>query len=187
MSRLGFLARIPKLSALLGLAVVLPLAQSGAAGATRQAASNLDWPQFLHDPQHSSVSPATAFTPSNAASATEVWHWQPPTVSGQRGPLLHASPTVVAGVVYIGALSGGFYALDESTGALLWSRQLDTAPSGTCFGRGITSTAAVQPDPVTGTRMVYVSGARYLYALNAATGAELWRTMIGPRVSNPDA
>ena len=159
-----------------------------AGGATAGLASaSLDWPQFLHDPQHDSVSNATAFTPSNAASATKVWHWQPPTVAGQRGPLLNASPTVVAGVVYIGALSGGFYALKESTGAMLWSRQLDTMPTGTCFGRGITSTAAVQPDPVTGAPTVYVSGARYLYALNEATGAMVWRTRIGPSVSNPDA
>src|SRR5215469_13576126 len=135
MSRLGFLARIPKLSALLGLAVVLPLAQSGAAGATRQAASNLDWPQFLHDPQHSSVSPATAFTPSNAASATQVWHWQPPAVTGQPAPVLDASPTVVAGRVYIGAQSGGFYALDESTGAVAWSRQLGARPAVICVPR----------------------------------------------------
>jgi outer membrane protein assembly factor BamB len=188
MSRLGFPARIPKLAALLGLAVVLPLAQAGAAGATRQAASNLDWPQFLHDPQHSSVSPAAAFTPSNAASAHKVWHWQPPTITGKAAPVLDASPTVVAGRVYIGAQSGGFYALDESTGTVAWSRQLDTRPAVICVPRGITSTATVLPDPVTGTRTVYVSGARYLYALNAATGATAWKTEIGPPdTSVPDA
>jgi outer membrane protein assembly factor BamB len=188
MSRLGFPARIPKLTAVLGLAVVLPLAQAGAAGATRQAASNLDWPQFLHDPQHSSVSPAAAFTPSNAASAHKVWHWQPPTITGKAAPVLDASPTVVAGRVYIGAQSGGFYALNESTGAVAWSRQLDTRPAVICVPRGITSTAAVLPDPVTGTRTVYVSGARYLYALSAATGATVWKTEIGPPdTSVPDA
>jgi hypothetical protein len=38
-----------------------------ATGAARVTVS-LDWPQFLHDPQHSSVSPATAFMPANAGS-----------------------------------------------------------------------------------------------------------------------
>ena len=82
--------------------------------------------------------------------------------------------------MYIGAQSGGFYALNEATGRWLWSRQLDTEPAATCPARGITSTAAVLPDPVTGTSTVYVSGARYLYALNAATGAVAWKTEIGP-------
>jgi outer membrane protein assembly factor BamB len=94
-------------------------------------------------------------------------------------PFLEASPTVVAGHVYIGAESGGFYVLDESTGAMVWSRQLDTTPGGPCPVRGISSTAAVVPDPVTGISTVYVSGARYLYALNAATGAVAWKTEIG--------
>jgi PQQ-like domain len=102
--------------------------------------------------------------------------------------VLDASPTVVAGRVYIGAQSGGFYALNETTGAVMWSRQLDTRPKATCRPLGITSTAAVLPDPVTGTRTVYVSGARYLYALNAATGAVAWKTEIGPAdLSAPDA
>src|SRR5579863_6862456 len=145
-----------------------------------QSTANLDWPQFLHDPQHSSVSAATAFTTANAASATLVWNWQPPVVSGQSAPKLDASPTVAGGLVYIGAESGGFYALNESTGAVQWSSQLDTCP-----GRGITATAAVAADPVTGVSTVYVSGAHYLYALNAATGAQQWMTRIGPATTNP--
>jgi outer membrane protein assembly factor BamB len=95
---------------------------------------------------------------------------------------------VVAGQVYIGAQSGVFYALNEATGAVVWSRQLDIRPHVTCRPLGITSTAAVLPDPVTGTSTVYVSGARYLYALNAATGAVDWQTEIGPpSTSHPDA
>ena len=111
------------LAALTAAGLTLPAA--GAAGAPASAAAarqarapNLDWPQYEHGPQHSSVSNATAFTPSNAASAHQVWHWQPPVISGKPAPALEASPTVVAGVVYIGAESGGFYALNESTGTV---------------------------------------------------------------------
>ena len=68
------------------------------------------------------MSLATAFTPSNAASASQVWHWQPPNLTGKPAPRLDASPTVVAGRLYIGAESGGFYALNETTGAVVWSR-----------------------------------------------------------------
>ena len=53
---------------------------AGAAGASAAAAApaeaaravNLDWPQYEHGPQHSSLSNATAFTPSNAASAHQM-------------------------------------------------------------------------------------------------------------------
>lgn len=161
----------------------------GARGATlRVTGANLSWPQFLHDPQHDSMSNATTFTPSDAASATQVWHWQPPSVPGKPAPVLDASPIVVGGAVYVGAQSGGFYALKESSGAVLWKRQLDTRPKGTCRPRGISSTAAVLRDPVSGVRTVYVSGARYLYAFKAATGAVVWKTEIGSsHVSNPDA
>ena len=187
MPRFGLLTRTRGWFAALGLVGVVLLAQAGTAGARAVAAPSLDWPQYLYGPQHSSVSPATAFTPSNAASATQVWHWQPPVIAGKPAPLLDASPTVVGGVVYIGAVSGGFYALNETTGAVVWRRQLDTEPHITCPARGIISTAAVLPDPATSTRTVYVSGARDLYALNAATGAVVWQTQVGPAGPTADA
>jgi len=183
------------LIAALSLAGVVLAPAAGVAGArstgpaSRPAAGpSLDWPQYLHGPQHSSVSNTTAFTTSNSGSVTQVWRWQPPVISGKPAPTLEASPTVVAGVVYIGAESGGFYALNESTGKVVWSRPLDTEPTATCRGLGVSSTAAVLPDPATGTSTVYVSGARFLYALNATTGAVSWKTRIGPVDSaQPDA
>src|SRR5262244_4345551 len=187
MSRVTMTRRRVTLITALTAAGLMLVPAAGAAGAPASAAAarqaravNLDWPQYEHGPQHSSVSNATAFTPSNAASAHQVWHWQPPVISGKPAPALEASPTVVAGVVYIGAESGGFYALNESTSAVRWSRQLDTEPTASCRGLGITATAAVLPDPVSGTSTVYVSGARFLYALSAATGAVTWKTRIGP-------
>ncbi len=187
MPRLGSAPRLLTLTAALGLAAALLLSQGAAAGTSLATGPGLDWPQYLHGPQHSSVSLATAFTPSNAAAASQVWHWQPPAVTGKPAPRLDASPTVVAGRVYIGAQSGGFFALKEATGATVWSRQLDTEPQVSCPARGITSTAAVLPDRVTGTSTVYVSGARYLYALKAATGAVVWKTEIGPASAPADA
>src|SRR5205809_1895778 len=89
-------------------AVAKPASAASASAASASASgAGLDWRQYLHGPQHSSVSLATAFTPSNAASASQLWHWQPPTVTGKPSPRLEASPTVAAGRVYIGAESGG--------------------------------------------------------------------------------
>jgi outer membrane protein assembly factor BamB len=187
MGRWGVIVALSALVAATGLIGVVPLS-AAVAGSAGVGSASLDWPQFLGGPQHGSVSNATAFTPLNAASAAQVWHWQPPVISGEPAPVLDASPTVVAGTVYIGAQSGAFYALNESTGAVMWSRQLDTRPNVTCRPLGITSTAAVLPDPVTGTSTVYVSGARFLYALDATTGAVIWKAEIGPPdASAPDA
>jgi polyvinyl alcohol dehydrogenase (cytochrome) len=134
------------------------------------------------------MSPATAFTTADAASSNVAWHWTPPVIAGAPSPRLEASPTVAAGRVFIGAESGGFYALDAATGAVDWSARLDTEVQKTCPARGITATAAVANDPVSGASTVYVSGARDLYALDAATGAQLWATRIGPAsTANPNA
>ena len=97
------------------------------------------------------------------------------------GYALNASPTVYAGVVYIGGNNGTFYAVNESTGAVIWRRAIGyvNPKTGSCGPRGITSTATVATDPATGAPTVYVSsGSGYLYAMNAATGAVTWKSVI---------
>jgi outer membrane protein assembly factor BamB len=143
-------------------------------------AATTDWPQYLHGPQHSSVSAATAFTTANASSVHKIWHFKPGVVSGKPAPKLDASPTVVGGRLYIGSEAGVLYALKAATGAVVWKRQLDVETTSTCAADGISATAAAVPDPTTGMLRVYAAGARDLYALNAATGAVIWKTMIGP-------
>ena len=151
-----------------------------AALAAPAAAVAADWPAYLHDPQHSSWSPAKAITPANAAGLHQVWRWVPPAVAGKPVPRLQASPVVVGDRVYIGSNTGVFYALRAGTGGVAWKRQLDVSTKLTCGARGITATATVAPDPVSAAATVYVSGARSLYALDAATGAVRWQTQIGP-------
>lgn len=143
-------------------------------------AATADWPQYLHGPQHASVSNATAITTANASSVHQIWHFTPGAVSGKPAPKLDASPTVVGGRLYIGSETGVLYALKTATGAVAWKRQLDVETASTCAADGISATAAVMPDPITGRLTVYAAGARDLYALDAATGAVIWKTMIGP-------
>ena len=151
-----------------------------AALAAPAAAVAADWPAYLHDPQHSSWSPAKAITPANAAGLHQVWRWVPPAIAGKPVPRLQASPVVVGDRVYIGSNTGMFYALRAGTGGVAWKRQLDVSTKLTCGARGVTATATVAPDPVSAAGTVYVSGARSLYALDAATGAVRWQTQIGP-------
>jgi outer membrane protein assembly factor BamB len=144
----------------------------------------VNWAAYLNGSEHSSyASTALAITPANAASLQQRWHWtpDPPTLSGQPAAVLEASPTVVNGVVYLGAETGDMYALDENTGRVLWKRLLGFSHSAQCPPLGITSTATVSPDPTTRRLTVYVaSGNGNLDALDAATGASVWHVVVPP-------
>lgn len=150
------------------------------------ATTYVNWPTYLNGPNHNSyLAGATTITASNASTLTSAWNFMPgaPPVAAL-GYQLNASPSVYNGVVYIGANSGIFYALDEATGAVLWQTNLGYVSSkGHCGTRGITATATVAPDPKSGTLTVYVSGGNgYLYALDAATGAVIWKSLIAAQV-----
>ena len=165
-----------------GLAAALLFTGAGHAAARSNPA---DWPTYLYDTGHSSFNAAaTAITPAAASSLVPVWKWATP-ASPNAGPnTLYASPTVVNGVVYIGAEDGYFYAVSEANQTVLWSDflGLDVPRSSTsCIkhAQGITGTAAVANDPVTGTPTVYVNAPDgNLYALNAQTGAVVWKGLV---------
>ena len=71
-----------------------------------------------------------------------------------------ASPTVVGNTLYIGDLSGNYYALDASTGATIWK---------------VTLTGAFYSSAEVANGVIYVgSYAGSFYALQATTGTVLW-------------
>lgn len=165
-------SRCRRLPAVFAGVLVIGLSGTMAAGGTTFA----NWPRYLYSPKHTSANlAATALTPANAATLTRAWQFSPGRgpVSGLTGFL--ASPAVYDGVIYIGAKNGTFYAINESTGAVIWQRFIGYVPRLTCGAQGFTSTATVSPDPATGIPAVYVYGASgYLYAMNAADGTDLW-------------
>ena len=134
-----------------------------------------NWTQYLFSAGHSSRNAAaTAITPANAQKVTQAWKFVPPTAPAGLAGFL-SSPTVYNGVIYIGARNGNFYAIDENTGNVLWSRSIGYVTGKTCGKQGFTSTATVAPDPTSGNLTVYVYGATgYLYAMDAATGNDVW-------------
>jgi outer membrane protein assembly factor BamB len=161
----------------LAVVVVTVIGGAGLAAVPASAQGSGDWPGYLFDPGHSSYNAdATAITTGNLANLKPVWQWFESQALHNRE--LYGSPTVVNGVVYIGSLSGNFYAISESTHAVLWSRFLGVSPASTCGSAGITSTAAVANDPTTG-QTVYVNAPDgHLYALNAANGDILWQATV---------
>jgi outer membrane protein assembly factor BamB len=86
-------------------------------------------------------------------------------------------------VVYYGSWDGYEHAVDATTGTQLWSTFLGQTTKSTCDPPtvGVASTAAVGTIPVNGvaTQTVFVGGGnQYFYALNAATGAVIWKTQV---------
>lgn len=143
---------------------------------------------YGRDALHSFAVTQTGITPDNAANLSIAWTF--PTSDA-----VSATPTVVAGVVYVGAWDGFFYALDASSGAQIWSFQLDCQPAilpipPQCLAAGqtppdrtntdggmVTSSALVQDG------LVYFAGGRTLYCLNASDGSLVWKHVV---CGNPD-
>jgi len=129
-----------------------------------------DWPSYLHDSQHTAASgDETTLSPSNAGHLAEHWAFK-------TGGIIASSPTIVNGVVYVGSWDGYEYALNATTGALEWRTYLGitSAPNCNPTSAGVTSVAAVQNG------VVYVGGGdAYWYALDASTGAVLWKVYTG--------
>ncbi|HEY2638781.1 MAG TPA: PQQ-binding-like beta-propeller repeat protein [Streptosporangiaceae bacterium] len=155
------------------VAVVLPAAAVVASPAVHavpaSAASYQDWPMFL---QNSARTAATVDPKLSVASApTLKLKWSFATT----GPVA-TSTSIVGTTAYVGSWDGYEYAINTSTGAVIWKQFLGTTtdPGCTPVNIGITSSAAV----VNG--VAYVGGGGpYWYALNATTGAILWKVYTG--------
>jgi outer membrane protein assembly factor BamB len=143
-----------------------------------------DWSAYLGGGAHTSFNPgATSITTGAVPNLRAIWQWTPPATTNTGGSYEDASPIVSHGVVYVGLEDGDFYAVSEATRTILWSQFLGVEVATSCAGAGtlgITSTAAVADDPVTGVRTVYVNATDgYLYAINAATGETEWTSLVG--------
>lgn len=177
--------RIPPLRFLLatvGLAACL-LTPGAPAAAVVAGSTGTSWPAYLGGVTHDSFNAgATAITPSNASSLQPAWRWTAPASPNTGSPSFLASPTVYDGVIYIGAMDGEFYALDQTTRQVLWSQFLGyDSPKGSCAptGQGVVSTATIATDPATGSSVVYVFGPDgNLYAMTAQTGSIDWKSVV---------
>jgi outer membrane protein assembly factor BamB len=100
--------------------------------------------------------------------------------------IISAQPVIYGGIIYIGAWDGYEYAVNASTGTILWKTYLSrtvTPPSERCSpaAAGIASSAAVVR--VNGSlRVITGTGFGEVASLNASNGHIVWETRIDPKV-----
>jgi outer membrane protein assembly factor BamB len=125
----------------------------------RGLAQTLDlWPMFGHDSGHTSCSTSKAPNANNT-----LWTFEADTewLTG---------PSIVNGKAFAGAANGKIYALNESSGALLWNYTTE----------GPTGIPAISNEVVFGP-----SNDGKLYALNESTGSLLWNFTTSGDVGAP--
>lgn len=135
----------------------MPTGLIGAGPATGQ--THVNWRQYLYSLRQSSDNDlATSITRANASQLKLAWKFAPDATQGSGLGGFLSSPTVYNGVIYIGARNGYFYAINDSTGAVVWKRFIGYVTHKTCGAQGFTSTATVASDPITGNPTIYVYG-----------------------------
>src|SRR5436190_13483086 len=137
------------------------------------AASYQDWPTFLHDPARSAATGDPNLSVAKASLLKLKWSYA-------TGGAIATSASIVGTTAYVGSWNGNEYAINTATGAVIWQQNLGLTNDARCHPPtlGITSAAAVLNG------VVYVGGGdAYWYALDATTGAILWKVFTGD-VSN---
>ncbi len=158
----------------------------------RPSLSTWDWPTYGHDAQHT-FNGRTTLTKSSATTLKQAWFFR-------TGDAVTATPTVVAGTVFVGSWDDSFYAVNLATGRLRWKYRLSAQNAITPYpgehprdtssdGGLVTSSAWYEPASGARPNLVIFGGGYTLYALNAQTGGLYWRhdyTGRPDQPSNPD-
>src|SRR2546428_8311109 len=112
----------------------------------------------------------------NSATGSQLWSYQ-------TGSSVLSSPVVVNGTVYVGSSNNYLYALNAKSGKQLWRYN---AATGT--GAATSATAAVDVGTAVVVNGVVYGQASdsvnhsYLFALDTANGAQVWRSQINDQI-----
>ena len=136
-----------------------------------------DWPSYMDDNGHTGYNSAETVINSTTAPHLKL-HWK-----HLAGGKVTTQPIEANGLVYWGSWDGLEHATNPSTGLDTWTANLGQTTM-TCSGvkHGVLSSAAVASVSIGGvtTPVVFVGGGDVqIYALNANTGAVIWKTPLG--------
>ncbi len=132
-----------------------------------------DWPTLAGGPARTFFNPNERYlTPETVPDLIEKWRF--PT-----GAVNTMSPSIATvdlpdgsstRAVFVSSWDGHFYAIDFDDGSELWSFEWEEHP-----GSSFPGAASPTVTDVDGQRLVLMAAGQYLYALDAATGSEVWR------------
>jgi outer membrane protein assembly factor BamB len=125
---------------------------------TFSSLSGTEWYKFRHDILNTG-------THNTTGPLTNQIKWTYTTDNTVFG--VYSSPSIVNGVVYVGATDGKTYALNASNGTQIWNYNTGTA---------------VYSSPCVVGGLVYVGSGNKLYGLNATDGTLIWSYTTGSQV-----
>jgi glucose dehydrogenase len=160
----------PLLLLALGLLVTLPAAALGQGPGTQAG----EWRYLGGDAWNTRYQPATEIDASNFNNLELAWQWSGLSFGDQGASLMRSTPSYVDGVLYtVAGNRRHVVAIDAATGATIWSfREPDTFRYEYSMRAGYGKGVAYHE--IDGRGVIYISTpARFLYALDAATGRPL--------------
>lgn len=124
-----------------------------------------DWPVPQGDLANHRASTSAAINSGNVSNLKLAWNF-PITATGAFGGFT-ATPVIAGSSIYVQDMKSNVFALDRDSGKVTWEAHYDTpteGPNGVTLGYG----------------MVYgtTGDSREVFALDAASGKEVWRTLL---------
>lgn len=132
-----------------------------------------DWLMFRRNYQGWSYSPLKQITPENAGQLQLKWMWSMP-----ENGTMEITPLIHNGLMYMWGTSNTIQALDAVTGELLWENRLGPPPRGPGPGPSNEETRAMG---LYGTNLYVNTPQGFIYAIDARTGEEVWKTKINDK------
>jgi outer membrane protein assembly factor BamB len=132
-----------------------------------------DWPKYRHDLSNTGVSGESGISSSNVASLKLRW-------AVNTGFMISGSPAVATingtSMVFDGTWGGTFYAVNAVTGAVIWTF---TIPASDLTSPCTPGACRIASSPAVSNNIVYFGAENaFLYALNAANGAVVWKQQL---------
>ena len=168
------------------LTLVLAAACSSDSGSGRMTTDTNDWPMVAGSLSRTGYQAnETTITKANVGGLAIKWSF-PTTAPVAASPVTATIDLPDGGatrLVFVGSYDGNVYAIRADDGKEQWHYAVKPHP-GVSYGAIVSSAAVANVD---GRAVVYVGGGETMYALEAATGKEVWQFDVGTGCTTCDS
>lgn len=150
---------------------IVPTAVAGTPACTASPSSRGEWPVYGHDLANSrDQTLERTIGPNAAGSLSAAWVFS--TANYGDTSAFDSTPVVSGGCVFVGSSAGNLFAIDASSGKLVWEHRLTVPSPG--LGGAVVGAAAVSGSEVIW--LVSETGGPYAIALDRSTGSVVWQS-----------